>query len=136
MMGMRMPEICWAVFKRQAINLRNCGILLVDSFECMIMHGLGNPKQYIYCTLRKCSRVCQNTFIQWCFFYRQLTIRPCEAMRRNRSKRQRRRRQERWVWVLWQCWFLAFQYYRGVTKCMATFYSVINSRLPASMSKK
>jgi len=29
MMGIRMPDTCWAVFKRQAINL----YLLVDSFE-------------------------------------------------------------------------------------------------------
>jgi hypothetical protein len=35
MMGMSMPETGWAVFKRQAINLRNCCILLVDSFEFM-----------------------------------------------------------------------------------------------------
>jgi len=33
MMGIRMPETCWAVFKRQAINLRICCIWLVDSFE-------------------------------------------------------------------------------------------------------
>ena len=33
-MGMRMPETCWAVFKRQAINLRNYCIWLVDSFDC------------------------------------------------------------------------------------------------------
>jgi hypothetical protein len=33
MMGMRMPETCWAVFKRQAINLQNCCIWLVISFE-------------------------------------------------------------------------------------------------------
>jgi len=33
MMGMRMPETCWAVFKRQAINPRNCCIWLVDSFQ-------------------------------------------------------------------------------------------------------
>ena len=33
MMGMRMPETCGAVFKRQVINLRNCCIWLVDSFE-------------------------------------------------------------------------------------------------------
>ena len=33
MMGMRMPEICWAVFKRQAINLRDWCIWLVDLFE-------------------------------------------------------------------------------------------------------
>jgi hypothetical protein len=44
MMGMRMPEACWAVFKRQVINLWNCCIWLVDSFECMMMHGLANPK--------------------------------------------------------------------------------------------
>jgi len=45
MMGIRMPETCCAVFKRQAMNLRNCCIWLVDSFECMMMHGLTNPKQ-------------------------------------------------------------------------------------------
>jgi hypothetical protein len=44
MMGMRMPETCWAVFKRQVINLRNCCIWLVDSVECMMMHGLANLK--------------------------------------------------------------------------------------------
>ena len=44
MMGMRMPETCWTVFKRQVINLRNCCIWLVDSVESMMMHGLVNPK--------------------------------------------------------------------------------------------
>jgi len=44
MMGMRMPETCWAVFKRQAINLRDCCIWLVDLFEYMMMHGLTNPE--------------------------------------------------------------------------------------------
>ena len=34
MMGMRMPEICWAVFKLQAIKLRDWCIWLVDLFEC------------------------------------------------------------------------------------------------------
>jgi hypothetical protein len=43
-MGMRMPETCWAVFKRQAINLKSWCIWLVDSVESMIMHGLANPK--------------------------------------------------------------------------------------------
>jgi len=43
-MGMRMPETCWTVFKRQVINLRSCCILLVDSVESMLMHGLANPK--------------------------------------------------------------------------------------------
>ena len=32
-MGMKMPETCWAVFKRQVINFRSCCILLVDSAE-------------------------------------------------------------------------------------------------------
>jgi hypothetical protein len=30
---MRMPETCWAVFKRQVINLWNCYFWLVGSFE-------------------------------------------------------------------------------------------------------
>jgi hypothetical protein len=39
-MGMRTPETYWAVFKRQAINLRICCNLLVDSVESMMMRGL------------------------------------------------------------------------------------------------
>ena len=35
-MGMRMPETCWTVFKRQAINLRDWCIWLVDLFEWYI----------------------------------------------------------------------------------------------------
>ena len=42
--GMRMPETCWAVSKQQVINLKSCCILLVDSDESMMMHGLANPK--------------------------------------------------------------------------------------------
>jgi hypothetical protein len=34
MMGKRMPETCWVVFERQAINLRDWFIWLVDLFEC------------------------------------------------------------------------------------------------------
>jgi len=30
--------------QRQVINLRSCCIWLVDSVECMMMHGLANPK--------------------------------------------------------------------------------------------
>jgi hypothetical protein len=44
MMGMRMPETCWAVFKRQTKNLRDWCTWLVDLFEYMMMHGLTNPK--------------------------------------------------------------------------------------------
>jgi hypothetical protein len=47
MTGTRMPETCWAVFKRRAINLRDWCIWLVDLFECMMMHGLTNPKHLI-----------------------------------------------------------------------------------------
>ena len=43
-MGMRMPETCWAVSKRQVIYLRSCCILLVDSVESVMMHGLANLK--------------------------------------------------------------------------------------------
>jgi hypothetical protein len=39
MMGMRMPETCWAVFKRQVINLRGCCILLVASVESKCQVG-------------------------------------------------------------------------------------------------
>jgi hypothetical protein len=35
-MNMRMPETCWAVFKRQAINLSSCCIWLIDSV--IILH--------------------------------------------------------------------------------------------------
>ena len=43
-MDMRMPETCLAVFKWQVINLRSCCILLVNSVESMMTHGLENPK--------------------------------------------------------------------------------------------
>jgi hypothetical protein len=33
MMGVRTPETCWTVNKRQVINWRNCCIYLVDLFE-------------------------------------------------------------------------------------------------------
>ena len=41
-------ETCWAVFKWQVMNLRRCCILLVDSVESIMMHGLANLKKYIY----------------------------------------------------------------------------------------
>ena len=44
MMGKRMAETYWAVFERRAIKLRYWCIWLVDLFECMMMHGLTNPK--------------------------------------------------------------------------------------------
>jgi hypothetical protein len=45
MMGMRIPETCCVVIKRQLINLRICCIWLVDSVESMMMRGLANPKK-------------------------------------------------------------------------------------------
>jgi hypothetical protein len=38
MMGMRMHETCWAVFKRQVNNLRNGCIWLVDSVESVFSY--------------------------------------------------------------------------------------------------
>jgi hypothetical protein len=43
-MDMRMPETCWDVLKRQAINLRDWCIWLVNLFEYMMMHGLTTPE--------------------------------------------------------------------------------------------
>jgi hypothetical protein len=40
MMGMMMPETCWAVFKRQAINMKYWCIWLVDLFECIFLSSL------------------------------------------------------------------------------------------------
>ena len=37
------------VFKRQVINLGSCCIWLVDSVESMMMHGLANPEDTLYC---------------------------------------------------------------------------------------
>jgi hypothetical protein len=42
MMGMRIPETCWAVFKRQVPNLRSCCILLVgwvERYPVIIRHS-------------------------------------------------------------------------------------------------
>jgi hypothetical protein len=36
MMGVRMPETCRAVHKRQVINFRNCCICLVDLYELLV----------------------------------------------------------------------------------------------------
>jgi hypothetical protein len=44
LMGVVMLETCWVVFKRQAVNLRDWCIWLIDLFEYIMMHGLTNPK--------------------------------------------------------------------------------------------
>ena len=44
MMGIRIPETCWAVFKQQAVRLRDWCKWLVDLFEYKKMHGLTNTK--------------------------------------------------------------------------------------------
>jgi len=54
-MGMRMPETCWAVFKRQVINLRSCCVWLVDSVErknviAMLWYLLGSRLRHWYLT--------------------------------------------------------------------------------------
>jgi len=54
-MGMRMPETCWAVFKRQVINLRSCCIWFVDSVESMMMHGLAKYDDARTCKVWWCT---------------------------------------------------------------------------------
>jgi hypothetical protein len=44
MMGVRKPETCRAVHKRQVINLRNCSSSWLIYLNCMMMHGLANFK--------------------------------------------------------------------------------------------
>jgi hypothetical protein len=78
MMGMRMPETCWAVFKRQAINLRNCCIWLVDSFErtrqtdvkfdsgtvlpsCLVCYWFHQFIKVLYCFECKTPRIVKRT---------------------------------------------------------------------------
>jgi len=57
MMGMRMPETFWAVFKRQAINVRDWCIWLVDLFECLMIHWLTNPKFSFVMSVRLSARL-------------------------------------------------------------------------------
>jgi hypothetical protein len=48
MMGVRTPETCWAVHKRQVINLRNCCIWLVDLLEFLSFLIFYGPYIVIY----------------------------------------------------------------------------------------
>jgi hypothetical protein len=50
MMAVRTPETCWAVNKRQLINLRNCCISFVHLFELLQPFGFE-----LYSTLLLCS---------------------------------------------------------------------------------
>ena len=43
-MGVRTPEACWALNKRQVKYWWNCYIYLVIHSNCMMMHGLSNFK--------------------------------------------------------------------------------------------
>jgi len=54
MMGMRMPETCWVVFKWQVINLRSCCILLVDSVETTWRRW---PWRQRHCEPLKCCKL-------------------------------------------------------------------------------
>ena len=67
-MGIKMPETCWAVFKRQAINLRDWCIWLVDLFEYMMMHGLTNPKCRVLFQNKINFRYCASGW----FYYRNI----------------------------------------------------------------
>jgi hypothetical protein len=62
MMGGRTPETCWTVNKRQDNELENCCIWLAIYFNCMMMHGLTNPKFLsVISTLLKLSRAMRHT---------------------------------------------------------------------------
>ena len=50
-MGIRVLETCWAVFKRQVINLRNFCIWLVDSFESHYSYYRHAVKMKIFMTV-------------------------------------------------------------------------------------
>jgi hypothetical protein len=81
MIGMNIPETCWSVFKRQAINLRDWCSWLVDLFEYMMMHGLTNHKRLILFSITS-STLLQTTFIissdiLWTNVLMYLTIQIC-----------------------------------------------------------
>ena len=63
-MGERMPETCWVVFKRPAINLRDWCIWLVDLFEWVI-HNLDVSPGWtnIAWTLVKTNPFCRSACI-------------------------------------------------------------------------
>jgi hypothetical protein len=44
MMGVRTPETCWVVNKRQVINWRNFASSSLIYLNCMMMHGFTNFK--------------------------------------------------------------------------------------------
>jgi hypothetical protein len=77
MMGMSMPETCRAVFKRQAIKLRDWCIWLVDLFEYMLMHKLTNPKYDFYSDTKD---------FEHCTGIRNHVINYGKEMRRKRGK--------------------------------------------------
>jgi hypothetical protein len=62
-----MPETCWVVFERRAINLRDWWIWLVDLFEYMMMHGLTNPK-FIYFSPVSCGTTIFHADNRTCVF--------------------------------------------------------------------
>jgi len=65
MTGNTMPETCWAVSKRQVINLRGCCILLVDSVEKMIVFFvLVNSLWW-----QSVAETCRRRSLSWIAFY-------------------------------------------------------------------
>ena len=70
MMGMRMPETCWAVFKRQAIKLGDWCIWLVDLFECLVVNtsNLLFEEKYIV-GHRPCCWDCYYYYYYYYYYY-------------------------------------------------------------------
>jgi hypothetical protein len=85
MMGMRMPKTCWAVSKRQVINLRGYCILLVDSVESTMMHGLANPKfKHRLLTTLSNSLSVAKVYKQWLTFL--VAVIPCQLENYSKAK--------------------------------------------------
>ena len=56
MMGKMMPETCWAVFERRAINLRDWCIWLVDSLESL--KASAEKSQILSCNIVAANEQC------------------------------------------------------------------------------
>jgi len=69
MMGVRTPETCWVVHKRQVINLKTCCIWLVDLFEKYDIIWIGISESGIIST----SADVVPLFVQFCLDSHGLT---------------------------------------------------------------
>jgi hypothetical protein len=90
-MGMRMPETCWTLFKRQAIKLRDWCIWLVDLFQYMMMHGLTNLLSSALSMHKKKSSVRKRNLTVNCggrtaLNFTDWTLKMCSVLRTKRLR--------------------------------------------------